>query len=148
MKNNFQGRMIRLQEWLAKSGAKDVSAEHRSRTKWHLVFELDGWTHFAFAVHCEDGIDEMIEIDKRFWPWSGWPIDLAGTGTTSHLIFVTEPQTDRVALVTPWSLTQLDSEQPDVHRDGQSYNRFPRGSYSIFDTTIPAESIIQMEEIN
>lgn len=143
-----------FRDWLEASGKTLVGDRFAGcRTKWHFAIEEDGWALLGFVEAKDDErLEGIIEVDKRYRPTAGFPVNARGTvKTDAHLHCVMNKNKTEVAVMTPWSFGpgQLDDEQPDRFDEdlGAMLYRVKPESYKVHDLmTAMNGNLIQMVE--
>lgn len=121
-------------DWLVRCGIELDGEEIKGRTKWHFCFRQDGWTHTGFVQRIDaDSFGGVIEVDKRYRPNGGFAMK-DGHKTDNYLHVVMNRDMTEAAVMTPWSFTELDQEEPDRWAEdlGAMVFRVPRDSYAVY----------------
>ena len=138
-------------KYLTKSGFTTLPEECKGRTKWHFSYlERDGFTHYGFVEKQDNPLTGVIEVDKRYRPTQGFPMN-DGLYLNTYLHVVMDSDMRRAAIMTPWSFMCLDSSMPDRwdENKGSMVFRVPATSYHVVDLNIPrSDQLVYMEEID
>ena len=123
----------------------------KGRTKWHFCYEeRDGSTHYGFVEKQDHPMTGVIEVDKRYRPAKGFPMN-DGHYLNTYLHVVVDSDMRRAAIMTPWSFLNLDNSNPDRWDENKRTMVFcvPEDSYHVVDLNIPeAGSLVYLEDLD